>query len=65
MSLPNPSEVFVRLIDHLEHAASDARQLAFLRQQNEWLVVDEKLLQMRRYIIMIAEAKEKQGIIIQ
>lgn len=63
MTLPNPSEVFARLIDRLEGAASDARQLAFLRQQPDWLIVDEKILQMRRYIIMIAEAKEKQRII--
>lgn len=59
MSLPNPREVFRRMIDDLESAASCARQLAFLRQQNDWLVVDEMLLRARKQIIALAESKEK------
>lgn len=59
MTLPNPREVFRRMIDDLESAASCARQLAFLRQQNDWLVVDEMLLRCRKQIIALAESKEK------
>lgn len=59
MALPNPREVFRRMIDDLESAASCARQLAFLRQQNDWLVVDEMLLRCRKQIIALAESKEK------
>lgn len=59
MTLPNPREVFRRMIDDLESAASCARQLAFLRQQNDWLIVDEMLLRARKQIIALAESKEK------
>lgn len=65
MPLPSDREVFVKLIDSLDQAASCARQLAFLRSQNEWLAVDERILVMRKLIISMAEAKEKQGLIIQ
>lgn len=59
MPLPNTSEVFTKLIACLEEAASCSRQLAFLRGQNEWLAVDERILHMRRLVISLAEAKEK------
>lgn len=59
MALPNPSQVFRRMIDDLESAASCARQLAFLREQNEWLRIDENILRMRQLVIVLAEAKEK------
>jgi hypothetical protein len=59
LALPNPREVFRRMIDDLESAASCARQLAFLRQQNDWLVVDELILRTRKQIIALAEGKEK------
>lgn len=65
MPLPSDKEVFVRLIDLLNEAASCARQLAFLRSQKEWLKVDENLLTTRKLIISLAEAKERQGFIIQ
>lgn len=63
MPLPSDREVFVKLIDALDQAASCARQLAFLRSQKEWLAVDERILIMRKLIISMAEAKEKQGLI--
>lgn len=59
MTLPNPREVFRRMIDDLDSAASCARQLAFLRQQNDWLQVDTLLLNVRKQIISLAESKEK------
>jgi len=62
MPLPSAAEVFSRLINDLESAASCARQLAFLRSQNEWLAIDERILHMRKLIISLAEAKEKAGI---
>jgi len=65
MPLPSDKEVFIRLIDALELAASCARQLAFLRGQPEWLKVDENLVRTRRIIIGLAEAKERAGFIIQ
>ena len=65
MPLPNHREVFAGLIDDLERAASRARQLAFLREQPEWLKIDENLLRIRKLIIELAEAKERAGIIIQ
>jgi len=69
MALPDPKLVYLRMIDALAEAAACSRQLAFLREQNEWLIVDEKLLHMRNLIINLAEGKEKQnlskGIIIQ
>lgn len=59
MALPNSAEVFRRMIDDLESAASCSRQLAFLREQNEWLAVDKLILEIRRKVILIAEAKER------
>lgn len=59
MTLPNPKEVFARMIDDLESAASCARQLAFLRQQNEWLKVDELILRVRKQVIGLAEMKDR------
>jgi hypothetical protein len=61
MSLPTAAEVFRRMIDDLESAASCARQLCFLRGQNEWLAIDERILTMRKLIISLAEAKERQN----
>lgn len=58
MSMPKDSEVFVRMIDALEEAASCARQLAFLRQQQGWFAVDERILQVRKIIITFAEANQ-------
>jgi hypothetical protein len=59
MPLPNSREVFLKLIESLAEAASCARQLAFLRGQNEWLKVDEMLVRARKNVIELAEAKER------
>jgi hypothetical protein len=61
MSFPQPdaSQAYKRLIDSLEEAASCARQLSFRRGQPMWLKVDERLVQMRKQVIMLAEAAEK------
>ena len=61
MTFPQPdsSQSYKRLIDALEEAASCARQLAFRRGQHMWLSVDEKLVQMRKLVIALAEAAEK------
>jgi hypothetical protein len=50
---------FLRMIDCLEEAASCARGLAFQRGQNLWLKVDERLVHMRRQIILLAETADK------
>lgn len=63
MNLPNDKQVFAHLIELLAEAASDARQLAFLRGQNEWLAVDTLILRVRTNVIALAEGKEKQGFI--
>ena len=60
--MPDPKHVFRRMIDDLESAASCARQLAFLRSQNEWLRIDENILRTRQIIIALAESKEKQNL---
>lgn len=62
MAIPTGAEVFRRLIDDLDSAASCTRQLAFIRGQREWLRIDENILLMRKIIINLAEAKEKQGL---
>lgn len=61
MTFPQPdsAQSYKRLIDSLEEAASCARQLAFRRGQNMWLKVDEKLVEMRRQVIALAEAADK------
>lgn len=59
MAMPLPSDVFKRLIDDLESAASCTRQLAFLRGQPDWLKVDERLLLARKQIIEMYEAQTK------
>lgn len=61
MTLPNSAEVFRRLIDDLESAASCSRQLAFLRGQNMWLKVDELILHIRKQVIALAEAKDREA----
>jgi hypothetical protein len=61
MTFPQPdaSLSYKRLIDALEEAASCARQLAFRRGQHMWLKVDERIVHMRKQVIMLAEAAEK------
>jgi len=61
--VPDSREVFVRMIESLAEAASCARQLAFLRGQQEWLKIDELIVKVRANVIGLAEAKEKQGLI--
>lgn len=57
MPLPDPKDLFHKMIDDLESAASCARQLHFLREdQVGWLQVDEGLLTMRKHIIALYEA---------
>lgn len=68
MALPSQLEVYRRLIDCLEEAASCSRQLAFLRGGDTgklWFKVDENILQMRRTIISLAERPESRIKIIQ
>lgn len=52
------SDAFLRLINSLEEAASASRQLAFLRGQQLWLGVDERILTMRKLCIEMYEAAE-------
>lgn len=61
MTFPQPdsSQAYKRLIDALEEAASCARQLAFRRGQQMWLKVDERLIHMRKQVIELAEAAER------
>lgn len=56
---PDASQAYKRLIDSLEEAASCCRQLAFRRGQHMWLKVDERIVNMRKQVIMLAEAAEK------
>lgn len=68
MTAPTELEVYRRLIDTLEEAASCARQLAFLRGGDTgklWFKVDEQVLTMRKVVISIAERPESRIRIIQ
>lgn len=68
MSLPTQLEVYRRLIDCLEEAASCSRQLAFLRGGETgamWFKVDKNILHMRKLIIALAERPESRIKIIQ
>lgn len=50
---------FLRTIDCLEEAASCIRALAFQRGQPLWLKVDERLVIIRKQIILLAETADK------
>lgn len=63
MSQVSDKEEFLKLIHHLAEAAECTRKLAFLRGQKEWLAVDTLILQVRKNVIALAEAKERQGLI--
>lgn len=64
MPLPDPKDLFRKMIDNLEEAASCARQLHFLREdQAGWLKVDEGLLTMRKHIIALYETAATKKIV--
>lgn len=63
MTAPTAAEAFLRAIESLAEAASAVRQLAFLEGQPEWLQVDELLLQVRKKVILMREARDPTKII--